>query len=290
VTAREPEERPQALRIRSGEWGRVRKGICYVCLPGGTFEERLRRARAAGYDGVELTFSRPGEGPLELGADRAAVRALRDRIRAHGLEVPSVMCGAALAESPLLSADPAVRARGVENLRAALERAAWLGADTVLVHPGQLRPEFRYDHAFEALVAALRQLTAACEATGVALAVENVWNRFLLSPREMRELIDAVGHPLVGAYFDVGNVLLFGYPEHWVAVLGPRIRKVHVKDFRRAVGTAAGFCPLLEGDADYPAVVAALRATGYDGYLTAEVGGDVEETARRLDRILAMGR
>ncbi len=267
----------------------MKKGICYGCVPRGeAFPDRLAAAHAAGYAGIELTFAKPGEGPLHQGATRAEVEAVRAEVARAGLEAPSTMCGAVLAGSSLLDADAAVRARGAENLRQALQRVAWLGADTMLVHPGQLQPHVPYDRAFDALLQLLLDLRPACEATGVGLAVENVWNRFLLSPREMRELVDAVDHPLIGAYFDVGNVLLFGFPEQWVTILGARIRRVHVKDFQRAVGTGRGFCQLLDGDANYPAVMAALRAVGYDGYLTSEVGSDFEETSRRLDRILGM--
>lgn len=267
----------------------MKKGICEVCIPeGGGFAERLAAAAAAGYSGVELTFRPVGRGPLQLQSSRAEVQLVRDAVRAAGLEAPSVMCGAALADAPLLHADPAVRARGLENLRRAAERAAWLGAGSILIHPGHLAADRRYDAAFTDLVEALRGLGPACDATGVGFALENVWNRFLLSPREMVELLDAVGHPRIGAYFDVGNVLLFGYPAQWVEILGPRVQRVHVKDFRRAVGTGAGFCQLLDGDADYPQVMAALRRAGYDDYLTSEVSGDIAETARRLERILAM--
>jgi L-ribulose-5-phosphate 3-epimerase len=111
----------------------------------------------------------------------------------------------------------------------------------------------------------------------------------------MRQLIDEVGHPLIGTYFDVGNCILYGYPEHWVAILGSRIKKVHVKDFKRAVATGQGFCQLLDGDADYAAVIGELRRAGYDDYLTSEVsvknmpeGQGIADTARRIDQILAM--
>ena len=266
----------------------MKKGVCYVCVPGETVDDRLRVARDAGYQGIELTFAAPGGGPLAYDADRPGVREVAARIRGAGLEAPSVMCGAALAGASLLDPDPGVRARGVANLQTGLERAQWLGADTILIHPGHLGADVGYDEAFDGLVAALRALVGACEATSVGVAVENVWNRFLLSPRDACQLVDAVGHPLVGAYFDVGNCLLWSHAEQWVRSLGRRIRRMHVKDFQRKVGTGAGFCQLLDGDANYPAVMAGLRAAGYDGYLTSEVSGDIVETARRLDRILAM--
>jgi hexulose-6-phosphate isomerase len=111
----------------------------------------------------------------------------------------------------------------------------------------------------------------------------------------MQRMIDEVNHPLIGTYFDVGNCILYGYPEQWVAILGQRIKKVHVKDFQRAVATGQGFCQLLDGDADYPAVMANLRHAGYDDYLTSEVsvrnmpeGQGIRDTAQRVDQILAI--
>ena len=274
----------------------MKKGICYVCIPSqGSPEDRFHAAREAGYQGVELTFHEPGRGPLSLESTRQEVTALHDTIRRADLEVPSLMCGAAVRSTPVLHSDAAMRAQAVRNLDLALERARWLGATAVLVHPGQLRPDTRYDAAYDWTRQALRALRPACEEHGIAIALENVWNKFLLSPMEFRAIVDDVDHPLVGAYFDVGNVLLFGYAEQWVQILGTRIKKVHVKDFKRAVGTGQGFCQLLEGDANYRAAMRELRAIGYDDYLTSEVsesnlspGETIMDVARRLDQILAL--
>jgi hexulose-6-phosphate isomerase len=111
----------------------------------------------------------------------------------------------------------------------------------------------------------------------------------------MRQMVDEVGHPQIGAYFDVGNCDLNGYPAQWVAILGSRIKKVHVKDFKRSVATFKGFCQLLDGDAEYPSVMAALRHAGYDDYLTSEVsvgdmpeGQGIRDTAQRIEQIMAM--
>src|SRR5690606_16928419 len=104
---------------------------------------------------------------------------------------------------------------------------------------------------------------------GVQVCVENVWNKFLLSPLEMRGFLDGLKSSSVGSYFDVGNVLATGYPEHWIQLLGSRIKRVHFKDYRRAVGTADGFCDLLSGDVNWPGVVSALCSIGYDGWVTA---------------------
>jgi hexulose-6-phosphate isomerase len=101
--------------------------------------------------------------------------------------------------------------------------------------------------------------------------VENVWNKFLLSPLEFRAFIDSFQNERVGAYFDVGNVLATGYPEDWIATLGHRIGRVHFKDYRRNVGSADGFCDLLSGDVNWPEVMRALRAVPYDGWVAAEM-------------------
>ncbi len=281
----------------------MKKGICWGCIPAdsgagqteGTFEARLRAAKEAGFDGVEPTLDEVGQGPLTLETDEHDTRTLRDAAASVGVELPSLMGGTAARATPMLHPDPAVRAACVENLGKALERAKWLGATAVLLHPGQLKPETRYDDAWTWTREALRAVVPHAERHGVALAIENVWNKFLLSPTEMRAMLDEVGHPLIGAYFDVGNCILYGYPEHWAAILGEHTKKVHVKDFKRAVATGKGFCQLLDGDADYPAVMAELRRAGYDDYLTSEVsvghmpkGQGIRDTAERIGRIMAM--
>jgi hexulose-6-phosphate isomerase len=143
-----------------------------------------------------------------------------------------------------------------------------------------------YETAYKNAQQSLRLLAEEAEAAKVVLCLENVWNRFLLSPIEFARFIDDIQSLLVRAYFDVGNVLAFGYPEDWIKVLGTRISRVHVKDFKRAVATADGFCLPGEGDVDWAGVMAALRATAYDGWLTAEVfKGQGEDPDHFLTRL-----
>ena len=275
----------------------MKKGICWGCIPGDAndLEGRLRAAKDAGFDGVEPTLSQPGGGPLTLETTEREAGQIRETAARIGVELPSLMGGAAAQGTPVLHPDPEVRQQCVEKLGRALERAKWLGATAVLLHPGQLKPETRYDEAWDWTREALKAVIPHAEEHGVTLAIENVWNKFLLSPTEMRQMIDEVNHPLIGTYFDVGNCILYGYPEQWVAILGERIKKVHVKDFKRAVATGQGFCQLLDGDADYPAVMAELRSAGYDNYLTSEVSvrnmpewQGIADTAQRIDQVLAM--
>ena len=281
----------------------MKKGICWGCIPGeaNDLEGRLKAAKAAGYDGVELVVAAPraGDGAapevLTLETTEREAGAIRETAARVGLDLPSVMGGGAVRGTPVLHPDPEVRAACVEKLGATMARASWLGATAVLLHPGQLRAETRYDDAWRWTRDALQAAAAHAERHHVTLAIENVWNKFLLSPQEMRQMIDEVGHPLIGTYFDVGNCILYGYPEQWVGILGERIKKVHVKDFKRAVATGQGLCQLLDGDADYPAVMRELRMAGYDDYLTSEVsvrnmpdGQGIADTAGRIDQILAM--
>jgi hexulose-6-phosphate isomerase len=189
-----------------------------------------------------------------------------------------------------------VRKRNVEFTQKALQIARWLGTDAYLHVPGGVDVFFQpdaevvpYDAAYERARAVIQELVPAAEAAGVAIGIENVWNKFLLSPLEMRDFIDSFGSKQVGSYFDVGNVLLTGYPDQWIRILGKRIKRVHVKDFKRSVGTAAGFCDLLEGDVDFAAVKQALAEIHYDGYVTSEilpyVPGGPEKNAAAMRKI-----
>ena len=146
--------------------------------------------------------------------------------------------------------------------------------------------------AWSRALEALRELAPEAARHRVVIGVENVWNRFLVSPLEMRRFLEEVGSPWVMAYLDVGNILRIGYPQDWVRTLGPRIKRVHVKDFKLASNTFVG---LLEGDIDWKAVVAAFREVNYRGWWTAEVSHNrlvpeaiLWETSRAMDAILAL--
>jgi hexulose-6-phosphate isomerase len=159
-----------------------------------------------------------------------------------------------------------------------LDIAKWLGVDAILVVPGAVDVFFLpdaevvpYDVAYSRSREAIGGLVQKAEANRVAIGLENVWNKFLLSPLELRDFIDGFGSAFVGSWFDAGNVLSTGYPEHWIPILGERIKRVHVKDFKTAIGNGNGFCDLGEGDVNWPAVLSALKAIHYDGWVTAEM-------------------
>ena len=173
-----------------------------------------------------------------------------------------------------------MRAGALDIGRAHLRAAQALGADTVLIVPAVVHaffiencPVVRYDHAYERALAAMKELASLAEELDVHIGVENVWNKFLMSPLEIVRFIDEVDSSHMGSYLDVGNVIPFGFPQDWIAVIGKRIRKVHAKDFAAdaSIQSMVGFVDILQGDVDWPAVMSALGDVGYDGYLTAEM-------------------
>ncbi len=259
----------------------MRKGINYWAFPpledGRPMDQSaaMKRARSLGFDCFECTVE--AEGSLSLESGRAEVEALRSIAEAEGLELSTVASGLAWGASPT-DPDEEVRAKAVANYRRSLEICSWLGARTLLYLPGMVSacfiPDFKpqpYELTLKRAKDAILALLPTAERLGVTLAVENVWNRFLLSPLELRDFIDSFQSPLVGSYLDIGNVLQFGHPEDWIRTLGPRIAAVHMKDFRRSVGTLDGFVDLLAGDVDFPSVMRTFREIAYAGPYTAEI-------------------
>ncbi len=227
----------------------------------------MSMAKEAGFEAFEVCVG--VNGPVKLDATEADVTALRKHAGELGLELLSVASGLGW-EFPLTSPDRAIRAKGCEAVGRCLQIAQWLGAETLLTVPGVVTADIQYDVAMENAIKSIDDLLPVAERCRVALGIENVWNKFLLSPLEMRDFVDQFQSPYVGAFFDIGNVILTGFPEQWIRILGKRIRMIHAKDFRAGVGTLDGFVMLLEGSVDWPKVMAALRETGYDGALTAE--------------------
>lgn len=230
--------------------------------------DKFKLLKDLGFDGVELET--PNSLPMK------EVLEARDKT---GLLIPGVVCGATW-KSQLSHADPAVRAKGVELVKQSLNACKQYGGTTVLVIPGVVGAETSYGDAYKRSQEEVKKLLSEAGKTGVKIAFENVWNNFLLSPVECARFVDEINHPMVGWYFDVGNVVRYGWPEHWIEALGKRILKLDIKEYSRKKqfeeGTWKGFdVELLEGDCNWPAVNAALNKIGYSGWGSAEVpGGD----------------
>lgn len=262
---------------RKGGALKLRIGVGHGMIKeGSTIMEQMRAAKEAGFEGVEF------QGPMD---DGQLAQILEAR-SATGVEVCGLvggkagrMCG---------SLDAAERATGVEEFAKALRQARQLGTKTVLMYSGKCEQDKPYDKVFQALMESVGKLLPVAKETGVAIALENVWNDMFLSPLDVIAFVDHFKSPLVGWYFDIGNICRYGWPEHWIRALGPRILKLHVKEFSRkkhmAEGPWAGFkVELGEGDIDWKAVNAAIEDVGYaGGWVTAEVPGG------NLDRLKAI--
>jgi hexulose-6-phosphate isomerase len=281
------------------------KSISYWSFAGGLegtrpVAEVFDKAKKAGFEAVEVALSGTGDiSPRITESEaKAIVRAARD----SGIRIASVATGLFWGKS-LSADDPKVRAEALEIAGKLIEVAGWLEAGAVLLIPGAVDVFFDpaagvvdYETVRRRAAEAVAALLPRASAARIALGIENVWNKFLVDPVAMRDFIDEFHSDWVGAYFDVGNSMLAGYPEHWIKILGQRIKRVHLKDFRRSVGTADGFVDLLSGDVNWPGVMAALRAAGYSGPLTAEMIPIykhcpevlIENTSRAMDAILKL--
>jgi L-ribulose-5-phosphate 3-epimerase len=250
---------------------RMRKGINQWCFPKGTSLEKIfATSRQAGFDEVELNLYAPGGVGLTLDTTEGEAKAIGQLASRHGIHL-STLSSEMLGRYPLSSPDEEIRGMGINAMHKQIEIAAWLGMDTILVVPGKVNDEVSYEQCYERSRTELTKLLPALEANQIYMGIENVWNKFLWSPLEMAQYIDDFESPWVCAYFDVGNTLLFGFPQQWIRILGHRIRKVHVKDFKLAVGNSHGFVPLLAGDVNWKEVRLALNEIGYNDVLIAEL-------------------
>lgn len=265
--------------------------------------ERVRLARAAGYQGIELNLEEGEEYTLFSGTEE--LKSLREMVEGLGMQISSVYSRQQW-HSPMTSQNPQTRQKCKEIIQGLARAASIVGADTILVVPGAVdnslfssEPEIvPYEVAYDNARTVLKELShTVAEHYKVQLAIENVWNKFLLSPLEFSRFIDEIESQWVGVYFDVGNVLRTGFPEHWIPILGHRIKRIHFKDFRLSVDDIGGFVNLLEGDVNWPAVAASIRKIGYEGWITAEVLPPyryhserlIYETSASMDAILSLG-
>lgn len=257
----------------------VKKGIVFDMVPGNlSYADRFKLVRDSGFEVVQA-LTEPDERKAEetkQAADGANIR------------IDSVM-NVDHWKYPLSSSDPAVVEKSLDGMRTSLRNARLWGSDVVLLVPAVVNPQTSYRDAWTRSQAQIRKLIPLAAELKVVIAIEEVWNKFLLSPLEMVQYIGEFRSPWVQAWFDVGNVVLYGYPQDWIHTLGKRIVKVHLKDFKRKEG-GYDWVNLGDGDVDWAAVRHAFADIGYAGSVIAELdGGDgayLRDVSNRIDRLL----
>jgi len=257
------------------------KSLNYWSVPGGlegTLDpaDFIRIAAENRFPAVEIAIGDVGSA-FGLDASEATCQALVREAERMGVKIASTASGLYWSRA-LGDASEDARSAAKHDLERMLQVASWLGVKTHLTIPGAVdvfflpdRPALPYAHVWKWASDGIRALLPTAERCGVRMGIENVWNKFLISPHEMAGFIDQFASPWVGAYVDVGNLQPFGHAEDWLRHLGRRVVGIHFKDFRKSVGTADGFVDLLEGDVNWPEVMAAIAEIGYDGPVVAEM-------------------
>lgn len=261
--------------------GSPKKAVLISMLPRDlSYRDRFALAKEVGFAAVEM----------QTIEDNAEAETIAKASQETGFPIHCVM-NAEHWRSPLSSDDPAVVDRSVQGMLTSIRNATLWNAGAVLLVPAVVNPATRYQDAWTRSTRVIRdRLLPAAEKAGVIIAVEEVWNKFLLSPLEMNAYVDSFGSNYLQAYFDVGNVMFYGFPQDWIRTLGSRICRVHVKDFKIEKSTYS-WENLGDGAVDWPEVRKSLHEIGYDGYITTEIaGGDrayLTNVVARLDRFLA---
>lgn len=291
----------------------IKKGINIWSFPSDMpIIECMKLAKRAGFEGIELALAL--KGPLSMESQDDEIVCYKKAADEIGIVINSLATGLYWQFS-LTSNREDIRELAKQVVKRQLEAAALLGADCILVCPGTVGVDFKpedvvpdakeiqffagsevieYDVAYERALNALKELAPYAEKLGVVIGIENIWNKFLLSPLEMRNFIDEIDSDWVQAFLDVGNLILTGYPEHWIKILGKRIKKVHFKDYRRDAKGLAGFVDLLSGDVDFIRVIEEFIKIDYKGWANAEMCPTyklysdqmVYNTSASMDRIL----
>ena len=263
---------PGLTHARSAPANRFKKAVKYHMVTGENLAilDKFRLVKEIGFDGIEIRT-----------ADKDSAKV--DELLKARDETELPIHGVINSNSP--------------DIKTAVDLSKTLGGTSVLVVAGRVNKEMSYDANYREWSHRLKENAPYAEQQGIKLLVENVWNDFLLSPLEMARFIDELESPAVGVYFDVGNVVRWGYPDQWIRILGKRIGKLDIKEYSRKIqkeeGLWKGFqVEIGEGDVDYPSVVAACAEIGYTGWATAEVPGGgrerLTEIARRMDASLGI--
>ena len=239
--------------------------------------DKFKLAKKCGFDGIEMN--------ADLKQDTKSAQKLGALARENGVPIHSIVFGGW--RTPFSDPDPKVIEKGLDGMKKTMANAKASGADTVLLVPAIVTEDVSYTDAYKRSQDNIQKLIPVAEELKITIAVENVWNKFLLSPLEFAQYVDEFNSPYLRAYFDVGNVILFGFSQHWIRTLGSRIAKIHLKDFKRS---GYKWTNLLDGDVNWSEVRKALDDIGYNGFMTTELAGGDEkyltDLASRVQKII----
>lgn len=261
----------------------IRKGVLLGMLPKSlSYADRFKMARDVGFQVLQAPTT----------PDPREAEEIKKAAEGAGLQIDSVM-NMDHWKYPLSSSDPAVVQKSMEGMETSLRNAKLWGAEAVLLVPAVVNPQTSYRDAWARSEQQIRRLLPLAEDLRVEISVEEVWNKFLLSPLEFAAYVDEFKSPWVKAWFDVGNVVLYGYPQDWIRTLGNRIDQLHLKDFKRRENSYE-WVNLGEGDVDWGEVRKALAETGFAGSATVELSsvddsiaeGYLRDVSRRVDRLV----
>jgi L-ribulose-5-phosphate 3-epimerase len=272
--------------------GRFKKSICDGIVPRTVpLDEAFRQVKRAGFDGYEITVGQK----LTLETSPGELKSIAAAARDAGVTIVTLSVSAPFSKCPLNHPDAAVRAQGVDVIKRSIDIARALDSGTILLVPSRVgsgaKLMYGYEETWKRTSEELRQAIPYAGQAKVVLTIENVWNKFLLSPLEMRAFVDQFHTPWLQSHFDIGNVMQFGYPQDWILTLGPRIKRVHLKDFNVQTNR---FVPLMEGDASWKAVMEALVKVDYRGWLSPEYVYDsndpkqIHTLSAAVDKIYAL--
>ncbi|MDR0473755.1 MAG: sugar phosphate isomerase/epimerase [Treponema sp.] len=266
----------------------MKKGINAWSIPSMPVREKVLLAKKAGFEGIELTLGEDGE--ISLKTPDKDFLELKTYIKDNGMKISGLATGLYWKYS-FMSNSAEERKKAAETAVRQIEAANLLETGNILLLPGTINDSVDYETGYNRAQEEIQKLIPTAKANNIRIGIENVWNKFLLSPLEARTFVDNFKSEYIGFYFDAGNVILFGYAEHWIKILGKRIINVHFKDFNRS---ANAFVDLLAGDVNYIEVVKELEAAGYNGWVNVETGGYnqysdqiVYNSSAAMDRILS---
>jgi len=256
-------------------------------MPAMPIKEKLLLAKKAGFAGFEIAFTEDGD--ITPKTPEKDLLDIKSFARDNGIELSGLATGLYWKYN-FMSDNAEERKKAVETAVRQIETAAILETKNILLLPGSVYESTDYETAWFRSQEEIQKIIPCAGSCNIKIGIENVWNKFLMSPMEAKLFVDSFNSDNIGFYLDIGNVILFGYPEHWIKILGKRIINVHFKDYNRASDC---YVDLLAGDVNYIGVINALESIGYDGWVNAEMAvykrySDqiVYNTSSAMDRIL----